>query len=123
MGYIAEGFYHWGLWSAKRPLISILIGVCLVIIGFCGFINGQTTVSKLLVHFAGRPSRTLGPASLQGQRRARVLQRAVWRFLQNRHCLDCAFPRRGRQRRLVPEGILKLALLLANRNQLRLVRT
>jgi Niemann-Pick C1 protein len=43
MGYIAEGFFHWGLWASKRPLISILIGLCLVIIGFCGFINSQTT--------------------------------------------------------------------------------
>jgi hypothetical protein len=39
MGYIAQGFYNWGLWSAKRPLVSILIGVVFTIVGFCGFIN------------------------------------------------------------------------------------
>jgi Niemann-Pick C1 protein len=43
MGYISEGFYHWGLWSAKRPCISILLGCVFVIVGFCGFINSQTT--------------------------------------------------------------------------------
>jgi hypothetical protein len=39
MGYLAEGFYRWGLWSARRPLTSILIGVVIVIVGFVGFIN------------------------------------------------------------------------------------
>jgi len=43
MGYIAEGFFKWGLWSAKRPLTAILMGVVVVIIGFTGFINQQTT--------------------------------------------------------------------------------
>lgn len=45
MGYLAEGFYKWGLWSARRPLTSILMGVVVIIIGFCGFLNSQTTVS------------------------------------------------------------------------------
>jgi hypothetical protein len=49
MGYIGEFFYHYGLWSAKRPLISILIGTLFVIIGFCGFINSQTTADPQLL--------------------------------------------------------------------------
>jgi fumarate reductase subunit D len=46
MGFIAEGFFKWGLWSAKRPYTAIFMGVVLIIIGFTGFINTQTTVSK-----------------------------------------------------------------------------
>jgi hypothetical protein len=39
MGFIAEGFFSYGLWAAKRPFIAILMGLCLVIVGYCGFIN------------------------------------------------------------------------------------
>ncbi len=47
MGYLAEAFFKWGLWTAKRPLTAILIGVVVCIIGFTGFINQQTTVRTL----------------------------------------------------------------------------
>ena len=39
MGFVADVFFKYGMWSAKRPLTAILIGVTFVIVGFCGFIN------------------------------------------------------------------------------------
>jgi hypothetical protein len=48
MGYLANGFYKWGLWSASRPFTAIFIGAIVVTIGTVGFINSQTTVSLSL---------------------------------------------------------------------------
>ena len=46
MGYLAQGFYKWGLWSASRPFASIFIGILVVTIGTVGFLNSQTTVRQ-----------------------------------------------------------------------------
>jgi hypothetical protein len=48
MGYLANGFYKWGLWSASRPFTSIFIGAMVIMIGTVGFLNSQTTVSLSL---------------------------------------------------------------------------
>jgi hypothetical protein len=45
MGYLANGFYRWGLFSASRPFTAIFIGAIVVALGTVGFINSQTTVS------------------------------------------------------------------------------
>jgi hypothetical protein len=45
MGYLANAFYKWGLWSASRPFTAIFIVAIVVSIGTVGFINSQTTVS------------------------------------------------------------------------------
>jgi len=39
MGYLANGFYKWGLWTATRPYTAIFIGAIVVTIGTVGFIN------------------------------------------------------------------------------------
>jgi hypothetical protein len=44
MGIIAKAFYKYGLWSARKPITSIFIGLIFIMIGSIGFINSQTTV-------------------------------------------------------------------------------
>jgi hypothetical protein len=44
MGIIGKAFYNYGLWSARKPVTSIFIGIIVILIGTIGFINKQTTV-------------------------------------------------------------------------------
>jgi hypothetical protein len=69
MGYLADGFYKYGLWAATRPLTAIFIGVVFVVIGFVGFINSQTTVRTdlTLKRNLGRPLIIVGTARIPRQ--------------------------------------------------------
>lgn len=39
MGIIGKAFYNYGLWSARKPVTAIFIGIVFIMIGSIGFIN------------------------------------------------------------------------------------
>lgn len=39
MGFVGKAFYHYGLWSARKPITSIFIGIIFITVGSIGFIN------------------------------------------------------------------------------------